>query len=156
MQRHFASMICCVSYRMVILASRRRSEPEAEPYRGLRRRLPFYGRLGLSIGWITRPAAEPRHLSHHHLHPPIHQSTRSSHHSPARRDTTVTTHLKFYVYQISQPNSSWELTTRTESPEGFVDADASVLDSCLAIRYRSWAGERGPFSFFTSSQKYSY
>ena len=70
---------------MVILASRRRSEPEAEPYRGLRRRLPFYGRLGLSIGWITRPAAEPRlqHLSHH----------------PTIR-LLVGTHLKFYISQL--------------------------------------------------------
>jgi len=71
--------------RIVILAARRRCQPG--PQRGVGanrgekvRRLLFYGRPGLSIGWITRPAAEPRHLhlSHHPTHSPD---------SPARRDT---------------------------------------------------------------------
>jgi hypothetical protein len=76
--------------RIVILAARRRCQPG--PQRGVGanrgekvRRLLFYGRPGLSIGWITRPAAEPRlqHLSHH----------------PTIR-LLVGTHLKFYISQL--------------------------------------------------------
>jgi hypothetical protein len=67
------------------------------------------------------------------------------------------THLNFYIKQISKPRSFWELTSPTENPEDFVDADADAdasnnLDGCLAIRYLSWAGDRGPFVFVTSSQ----